>query len=370
MTQTRVEGALGQYGIAVDYLKRLSELPDFTDTVDPLHLRSAVLLSLINEIGQYAYSSQVYSATGSKVHDPRVRGAVIVSEEPLSSMISKYWDLDPDTIAALLTAVHPKANPKPWRLILSILYGPMSAQNVDLVMRTSLRAGLSTGFDYQRFIRSLRISSEGDSLTVDSEHLSLLESLLLAQYMLLEHVLFHHTVLAADRMLAHAFRELNNSGFDFEPLLTSYDQEFLDSCMQQAHERGLARAENLLRSYSYRKLHKRVAMWGDNENERIPVISDGLALSTELEAEFSKRFGYPFPPGSIIVDSQMHVEFPFTISVASSNGDVQAEEASPLIANILQKIRQDIFGRQRLFASEEVADNLRTIGYKQVVETT
>ncbi len=365
MSYTRFEAALGKYGEMMDYLTRLSNLSQFRETVNPLHLQTAVLLSLVNDIGQYPFSSQIYSATKSTTHDPKILSASMVSKDPISSIILKYWDVDPNLVAAILKGGHPNDYPKSWRLICTILDGSVSAPKVDSLARILAKTGFATTFDAQKLVNSLRIIPE-HGIAVRYEDLYILEDFLLSNYLVLDRVIYHHIIKAANLMLVQAFRELNESGFDFKSLLIANEWEFIEESIRQAQLRDLPRAEQLLKLYAQTRIHKRVTTGYYDEIKSINFAHGDLILSTKLEKKFSKLLGKPFPPGSIIFDLQDPFYFHFEMPVVISPRKILlADKVSPLIANLLEKIRRDFYGRYSLFASKEVINYLKEIEHRE-----
>lgn len=354
---TYFDSTLGQYGMTIKYFNMLGNTPGFNDIVTPLHIRTAIILSLINKVGQYSFSSQIYRATGAKEHDPRFRSASIVTKEPFSNIISRDWDLDPGIVASILTDDPAKANFKEWRLILSILDGPISAPALHFLIHTASDTGLSIAIDVERFLYHLRLSLEEDQLAINLAGLSALEAFHMNRYMIMERVFFHHTFVALDRMLVQSFRELHKAGLDFEKFIEASETEFINTCIREAQSRGLNRAENLLTSYTNRNVHRRVVMWPYSELKSLELY-DNITFSVKLEKIFSRLLGKRFTPGSIIFDSPTRMIYTFDVPIINESDQVLASVASPTIRSTLERLQENA-ETCRLFASREVADSLQ-----------
>jgi len=361
-THSRFGVALGNYAVALRYLRELRRLRKFQETVEPVHVGALALLSLLAKIGEYPFSSQVTRASSDERYSPEARSASIMRERPMSRVIAADWGLDPEVVASLLRRDEPRDQAPPWSLIRSLLFGHWGVLKAEASLSLSHNSSVpGISDDIGRLASSLRVTQDGSRAAVQVGR-TWPGSFLAHRVLIVSNVLHHKKVRAADRMLLRAFREMNDSGIDFRFLFLESYQGALEACVQRSRQSGSAAAEDLFRSVLGRKLHREVAAWDRDGFEATPESIDDLGISRALERRFEGRLGRPLPPGSIVFDSATTVDVGLGAPVILDGQECCFREALPLEANLLEKRSETVFGKHRLLASPDVAEPLGQLG--------
>ena len=119
-SSTYLQVSLERFAMVLRYVRHLAERPEFTATVEPHQLRTALLVALAGNIGEYAYSSQVLRATGKRAYDPLVRARMALCAEPLRTLVASEWEVEPSVAATLLSGTHPEGRGAGWETVLSV----------------------------------------------------------------------------------------------------------------------------------------------------------------------------------------------------------------------------------------------------------
>ncbi len=238
----RYEHSLGVYENAIRYLEALltndnSVWPAiFLDDEDCIFLAVAALL---HDLGHYPFAHQVEELEEAPSHDEISYVLVAGSECPphlqkkyaeifeQNSLTNEYGDLSNLRAAiegfgidylkfldflAYSYGVNIKGKssrmkpaPRKWRLLASILSGPIDADKFDYIQRDSWHCGTKFGrdMDAERLLISLRpnIEKDGVDLAVTEKGRTTVEQLLDSRYQMFSEVYWHHTVRAFTAMV-------------------------------------------------------------------------------------------------------------------------------------------------------------------------
>lgn len=238
----RYEHSLGVYENAIRYLEALltndnSIWPSiFLDEEDCIFLAIAALL---HDLGHYPFAHQVEELEEAPSHD-EISYVLVAGSECPPQLKKKYAEiLEHDSLgnefgdlSNIRTAIEEfgidyskfldflayvyginvkgksarrKVAPRKWRLLASILSGPIDADKFDYIQRDSWHCGTKFGrdMDAERLFISLTPNIEKDSvdLAVTEKGRTTVEQLLDSRYQMFSEVYWHHTVRAFTAMV-------------------------------------------------------------------------------------------------------------------------------------------------------------------------
>lgn len=209
-THTRFEHSLGTYALALRYIGRLSELPNFralTDNPDNA-IKIVVLATLLHDIGHYPYSHWVEELRLNKESFPKheERAGRIIQRDPIRKIIEEEWGVKPDDVAKLIDDTH---TPRHHLLYNSIINSAIDVDKIDYLIRDSIHCGVNygRGIDVERLLDSLCVVPENDRLCLTEKGRSALISLIAARNIMYQEVYWHKTVRACQAMFKRFFFE-------------------------------------------------------------------------------------------------------------------------------------------------------------------
>lgn len=363
LSPTRFECAIGRYGQLAEMLRQAINVARH---VEPSEIKSILLASLLREVGQYPFSSQLSSAASN--YDPGVRSAVIVRDTPAVQQIFDMWEVDGKRVLQLIDRSSPNE-----AIADSLLRGVLSASNVDETIRLLSRIGSHALVPLDRFLRSL-VQSSKKRLAIPvrrKDCIADFTNYLAARYKLLEFVTQHHTVVAIDQMLAHSFCELLSGGFSFDELLEVDDSSFLNACAKAANTRELHRAVRLLDSVRRRNIYKRVLSWPGDRALCTPLNTEtDMAISRTLELELGRIVEtHSLPSGCLVFHSGKNHRLDIDLELIGESGEpISAEDYIPAISNFADMSRT-LCATQALFVAPDVARLLTSVDADQLSRT-
>jgi serine/threonine protein kinase len=349
LSPTRFECAVGQYA---ELARTFRNAVQITANIEPSEIRATLLASLLREIGQYPYSTQLSGVAPQ--YDPYARSAEIVDNTVSIQQLFEASEVDPSRVLQLITNCSLGNN----TVAGSFLWGILSASNVDETMRVLSRTGSTFTFRLDRIPRSL-VFVPGKRMAIPARRkdcIAEFESYLGARYSVLERVTMHHTVLAIDQMLKHSFCDLLSGGFSFEVLLDCDDSSFLNACMKAAKKRELHLADQMVNSIRRRGIYKRLLRWPADRALCEPLsTAEEIRISRALELELRSIVGNDSLRDCFMFYSGKEHRMEIDIDILDESGDVKsAEDYIPAIRNFADMSRS-LCRQQILFGTAEAA---------------
>ena len=387
-THTRFEHSLGVYRLALLWLKRLAHDQRFVEIVRVEEAELLILTALLHDIGHFPYCHLLedLKIPGLIVHEQAAQEFVLGELEPL---IRKDWDLEPTNVCDLLTKREPLRRPtesdaeyarrrKVFRLLSSILSGPIDVDKMDYLMRDSLGAGVPYGrnYDVDRLVGSLCLNKEGDGIAITSKGKTAAELMVFARYVMFSEVYWHHASRAATVMFQRAVYRLascDNLSFGSQ-LRRLSDRQFETYLLELSAqvEKSPYGAQNVCRAASQRLLN---FLFGLSRRlfKRLSEFS-----SIEAPAIYRQIAGRPYSEVCAISDcladklgvaaDQLLIDAPpadkeveFKIDVFYQNEGIYRplSEVSPVVRALAQEQFDDYVKRVRIFADSDISSSLR-----------
>lgn len=366
---TRLEHSLGVFRLAVLLLKRLAYDPVFSRKVPLWGGELFLLTALLHDLGHYPYCHPIedLQLPDSIRHETRIARYLRDETSELVRGIREDWQQEPDDVLYLLSGQRPSRptplseNPALYRLLASLLSGPVDIDKMDYLQRDSLHAGVPYGrnFDQERLLGSLCLNAGGDGLAISSKGKTAAELLVFARYVMFSEVYWHHAVRSATAMLQRLYFTLwQKNGREFsEKLLASTDDEA--ETLFHEHVRGDS-AETLWQGLfgSRRILYKQAAEFTFYEH---PEIYHAIArkpyawmvrLAEDLASQLSKRVGRKVEPVEVLVDApprEREVEFVVDIYDAKERKYHPFADVSPVVKALAVRQFDDFVKRVRIF---------------------
>lgn len=366
---TRLEHSLGVFRLAVLLLKRLAYDSVFTEKVPVWGGELFLLTALLHDLGHYPYCHPIEDLrlSGSIRHEAQIAWYLQDETSALVRGIREEWGQEPADVLYLLSGQKPphstplSENPTLYKLLASLLSGPVDIDKMDYLQRDSLHAGVPYGrnFDQERLLGSLCLNAAGDGLAISSKGKTAAELMVFARYVMFSEVYWHHAVRSATAMLQRLYFTLwQKNGSEFsEKLLTSTDEEAETLFYERV--RGDS-AERLWQGLfgSQRILYKQVAEFTFYE---YPTIYHAIArkpygwvvrFAEELASRLSQRLGRTVVSTDLLVDAppfEREVEFIVDIYDAKEQKYHPFAEVSPVVKALAVQQFDDFVKRVRIF---------------------
>jgi len=204
---TRFQHSLGVMHLSGEIARRLQDV-ELIDQEDASKIRIA---GLLHDIGHGPFSHLFEEVLEKRDMNHEQMSTRIVSETDVGDVLITNG-FDAEEMGKL--SVGSLDYDKPY--INNIIAGQFSADVLDYLPRDSYFSGVEYGkVDYDRLVRSIGVVD--DTLAVKDTALYVLESMVIARYMMFKAVYFHRSVRAAEVMLVRAMEladeELGITGF-------------------------------------------------------------------------------------------------------------------------------------------------------------
>jgi len=204
---TRFQHSLGVMHLSGEIARRLQDV-ELIDQEDASKIRIA---GLLHDIGHGPFSHLFEEVLEKRDMNHEQMSTRIVSETDVGDVLITNG-FDAEEMGKL--SVGSLDCDKPY--INNIIAGQFSADVLDYLPRDSYFSGVEYGkVDYDRLVRSIGVVD--DTLAVKDTALYVLESMVIARYMMFKAVYFHRSVRAAEVMLVRAMEladeELGITGF-------------------------------------------------------------------------------------------------------------------------------------------------------------
>lgn len=428
-THTRFEHSLGVYRVALLILKRLAHDERFAALVRPEEAEILILAALLHDVGHFPFCHLL--------EDLKLPGLIPHEEAAASYLLGELaptiradWNVDPADVCAVLSKSPPKRRPDDsdaefsrrstvFRLLASVLSGPIDVDKTDYLLRDSCAAGVPYGknYDVERLIGSVCLNERGDGIAISTKGKTAAELMVFARYVMFSEVYWHHASRSATVMFQRAVdliaqdvpterliadfrrlsdaeiaayllqlaRPLNSPSFsdsvkaaetapslvdatfdaadlyDFNDF-SNFNDETAPLSPADARRRDARRL--LLGLFGpERRLFKRVRQFSVMEE---PALYPRLAGRPYSELrEISERFATALGvPGRLLVDAppvDKEVEFKIDVFYPEENVYRPLATVSPVVRALAQEQFDDYVKRVRVFAAPEVASTLRLL---------
>ena len=364
---TRFEHSLGVYRMALMFLDRLAEDPQFVAEIQPQDAERFLAAALLHDLGHWPFCHPIEDICFAQVPSHEEFAKSFLHESEIADVLREQWDLQPEEVLELLIG---NSADRRTSLLHSMLSGPIDVDKMDYLIRDSLHAGVPYGrnFDQTRLIQSLCLNKSGDGLAITDKGKTAAEMMVFARYVMFSEVYWHHAVRSATAMLQRAFVLLHET-IDVDALFRLTDQPLIDA-LSAAAENGPA-GELLEGLFGpTRRLYKRVAQYSLFQD---PAIFEKLsrkpypwlvrcaehfaamvstALSEKVEAH---EVLFDAPPVKLEVDFEMDVYF------AKEGCYRQLGDISPVVKTLARQQFDNYVKRVRVFVHPRIADQVRSL---------
>ncbi len=367
-THTRFEHALGVFHNSLRYLWQLGRDPRFAAVVDT-HLAEVLMVAaLLHDIGHWPFCHPIedMDLPGLRAHES-FAAELLGDGRELADVLREQWQVEPAEVLRVLDGTDDDPG---YRVVRSILSGPIDIDKMDYLDRDSLHCGVPYGrnFDRSRLIQSLLVNESGDGLAISSKGRTAAELMVFARYVMFSEVYWHHAVRSATTMFARAFFGLHER-FDLRTLFLQSEPQMIASLQEAA--RGTP-VEPLLDGLfgTRRVLYKRVAEYSLYQNEPLYLRLRGQAfarlvrIATLVAERLQAVLGVPVRPVDVIVDAPpAHREVEFRVSIYFPKEDVYRAlpQVSPVVDALARTQFDDYVKRVRVFVAPHVAARLSAI---------
>ncbi len=215
-THSRFEHSLGVYRVALLILKRLAHDERFATLVRPEEAEILILAALLHDVGHFPFCHLL--------EDLKLPGLIPHEEAAASYLLGELaptiradWNVDPADVCAVLSKSPPTRRPDDsdaefsrrstvFRLLASVLSGPIDVDKTDYLLRDSCAAGVPYGknYDVERLIGSVCLNERGDGIAISTKGKTAAELMVFARYVMFSEVYWHHASRSATVMFQRA----------------------------------------------------------------------------------------------------------------------------------------------------------------------
>lgn len=364
---TRFEHSLGVYRMALLFLDRLADDQRFAAAIQPRDAERFLIAALLHDLGHWPFCHPIEDISLPRVPSHELFANSFLLEGEIADALRDEWDIHPREIVELLSG---KSTSRSDRILRSLLSGPIDVDKLDYLMRDSLHAGVPYGrnFDQPRLIQSLCLNEMGDGLAITDKGKTAAEMMVFARYVMFSEVYWHHAVRSATAMLQRAFTLLYQS-VDIDAVFRLTERPLIEALLAAA---GDGPARELLDGLfgPTRRLYKRVAQYSLFQE---PQLYQQLArkpypwllrCSENFAAMASTALSRVIAPHEVLFDAppiKLEVEFQIDVHFPKESCYRRLGEISPVVRTLAREQFDDYVKRVRVFASDRVAEDLRTL---------
>ncbi|RMG36876.1 MAG: HD domain-containing protein [Planctomycetota bacterium] len=365
-THSRFEHALGVFRNALRYVAQLAEDSRFCELVDVHRAEVFLAAALLHDLGHWPFCHPIEDMALPGLPPHESHAAAFLSERrELAQVLRSEWNVDPQEILTLLCG---RPDEPHWKLLQSLLSGPIDVDKMDYLERDSLHAGVPYGrnFDKNRLIQSLMLNAAGDGLAINSKGKTAAEMMVFARYVMFSEVYWHHAVRAATAMFARGFFEVYQR-LDLPELFQGTEAEVVHTLRDAA---AGTPAEILLEGVfgPRRRLYKRVAEYTQFQNremyERLAgrPFEETVQCARRLIEGLSTHLRRPIGPTDVLIDApppHREVQFRVDVYYEKERRYRPLRTVSPVVEALATRQFDDYVKRVRVFATPELAESLR-----------
>ncbi len=372
---SRLEHSIGVYGVALEFLTRLSSNDRFSRTTSAVDAEHFLAAALLHDVGHWPYCHPLEDIRLEGLVDHESLAREAITQGPVAEALEKDWKIDPSRVADLIEGVAESPSEK---ILRSMLSGPIDVDKIDYLARDSLHAGVPYGrnFDPHRLVASLCLNEAGDAIAISDKGKTAAELMVFARYVMFSEVYWHHAVRSATAMLQRAVYSVCDK-LDWPALYLANDEQWGRALTQStgtqstgAQSTGASPSAELVSGIfgAERKLYKRLAQYSLLES---PEIYKKLArqpyawlvgCAERLADVMASQIGSVVAPHEILLDTPpMKLEVQFNIEVYSPKRDRYRPlgDVSPVVKTLAREQFDDYVKRVRVFAHPRIAPLLR-----------
>jgi len=233
-THNRLEHSIGTYHNVIKYITALyndSLNPLFRQLMDYKTIRTVMLAALLHDVGQFPLAHDLEDIDNQMFNHISLVRAIIRGykdehikdikkiEFPSLESIFSDWQVEKEEVINILEAkINNNATNIKYRILKSLISGPIDADKLDYLIRDSrmLHVPYPEGIDIDRLLRCLTIVVKGQGngvlafVGVHEKGRVPAEFMTFARYAMFNQVYWHHSVRAIKGMLARAINALIN----------------------------------------------------------------------------------------------------------------------------------------------------------------
>jgi HD superfamily phosphohydrolase len=366
-SHSRFEHSLGVYRLALLFLRQLARDERFVEAVSPHDAELFLVAALLHDLGHWPFCHPIEDMNLPSVPRHELFANSFLLEGEVADVLREEWSINPRDVVALLSE---KPRDTSWKILSSLLSGPIDIDKMDYLARDSLHAGVPYGrnFDQNRLIGSLCLNETGDGLAITEKGKTAAEMLVFSRYVMFSEVYWHHGVRAATAMLQRAFY-LTCGSVDLDLLFRMTDTPLANELRRAA---GGGPAAELLDGLfgPSRRLYKRLAQFSYIEQKSVyqrlaqrpyPWL---VACADQFAALASPAIGRVVAAHEVLFDAppvELEVQFKIDVYYPKERRYRNLGEVSPVVHALARSQFDDFVKRVRIFAHPRVADDLRTL---------
>jgi uncharacterized protein len=258
---TRYEHSLGTCNLALKYIERLFDQPDFKKVGYPYDetIKLIVLATLLHDIGHYPYSHWIEEVkefprhTIFKSHEDRASD--IICNGRIGGLIKDQWGVKPEKVCDVIAGRN--LDTARDGMINFFLDSAIDVDKLDYLVRDSVHCGVNygQGIDIERLLDSLWVDQSTNGLCVTDKGKSCLLSIITCRNIMYREVYWHKTVRACDAMFKRFVYEFLRLKLADKKALNQYferpDDYFIATLTEKAREKNQERLVNLARPFSF-----------------------------------------------------------------------------------------------------------------------
>lgn len=360
-THTRFEHALGVYHNALRYLDQLGRDPRFADYIKPRDAEILIVAALLHDVGHWPFCHPIEDMCLPDMppHESFAR-EFLGADSELTQVLRKDWGMQPDEVLDVLVA---RSDTVKYRLMRSVLSGPIDIDKMDYLVRDSQHCGVPYGkhFDRNRLIASLIVNETGDGLAISSKGKTAAEMMVFARYVMFTEVYWHHAVRSATTMFARAFFELHRL-LDLSHLFRLREPELIQTLVQAASHTEVAQLIDGIFGAG-RRLHKRLSEFSVFHEEdlyrslRQKTYPQLAEFSDQLATVLARATGLNLNRLDVLIDAPpLHREVEFRVDIFSETDRRfrPLREVSPIVDAMARTQFDDCVKKVRIFGSLEL----------------
>jgi HD superfamily phosphohydrolase len=364
---TRFEHSLGVYRLALLFLRQLSCDPRFLEAVSPSDAELFLVAALLHDLGHWPFCHPIEDLDLPHVPRHELFANSFLLEGEVADVLRDEWNINPRDVVTLLSD---KPRDTSWKILSSLLSGPIDIDKMDYLGRDSLHSGVPYGrnFDQSRLISSLCLNEAGDGLAITEKGKTAAEMMVFARYVMFSEVYWHHGVRSATAMLQRAFYLLHGA-LDLDTLFRMTDSTMIAEMRRIA---GNGPAGDLLDGLfgASRKLYKRLAQYSFVEQRSLyqqlarrpyPWL---VACAQQFALLASTEIRRVIAPHEILFDAppvQLEVQFNIEVYYPKEAVYRKLGSVSPVVHSLAKQQFDDYVKRVRIFAHPRVIADLRAL---------